>query len=587
MLLTLCAGALAGVDAQGLQATDGGRYPALMEPDLGIENTLAASITMHFGSDLAVLRTADDDHVILDQVTTQDLQISMNVFDAARIGLALPRHKPVVLEGLRQDRSFAGDFAVFVQGPLITGERVNATLTAQLDLPLGSERVWLGDPDPALAAISALEVRNGRLTLLANLGPRVSRTVLIPGMRWGNHWVYGLGARWEPYGPIGLTSELFGRTPINPIGGPAGAYPLEVLATADFRLGPVTLGFGGGRGLTRGLGSPDTRFLGRVDVRPQRKVDRDGDGIGDVRDVCPLRAEDLDDFRDQDGCPDEDNDEDGLLDAVDACPVQAETFNGWRDRDGCPDAPAELEVVVLPDDRPDAVLAWQGQQRVVAPGRPVLLDMEAGLVEIVATAPGFLEARLVESVPEGTGATRILTLEPVPTATVRLVVTDPAGVPVLATLDGVDVPEAGLRIEREAGPWAGQILAPGFFPTAFERELEPGEHEVVEVLQPASLDAEVGFETDSAALTDEALVFLESLRAYLEAHPEAQLVRVEGQADDAGTSAYNYKLSTARAEAVRRWLVEHGVDEARLQAIGSGEAGTERRQVRFRVLIWD
>ena len=64
-------------------------------------------------------------------------------------------------------------------------------------------------------------------------------------------------------------------------------------------------------------------------------------------------------------------------------------------------------------------------------------------------------------------------------------------------------------------------------------------------------------------------------------------MRVEGEADDQGTSAYNYKLSTARATRVRDWLVEHGIDPARLQAIGSGEASAEERQVRFRVLIWD
>ena len=64
--------------------------------------------------------------------------------------------------------------------------------------------------------------------------------------------------------------------------------------------------------------------------------ERDGDGIADAADLCPDDPEDRDGFRDEDGCPDPDNDADGILDANDQCPDVPEPINGQTDTDGCP-----------------------------------------------------------------------------------------------------------------------------------------------------------------------------------------------------------------------------------------------------------
>ncbi len=85
------------------------------------------------------------------------------------------------------------------------------------------------------------------------------------------------------------------------------------------------------------------------------ELDNDGDGIIDGMDACPTAAEDFDQFADTDGCPDPDNDNDGLDDAVDRCPNEPEDLDGDRDADGCPDQDADADGV--PDDSdacPDA-----------------------------------------------------------------------------------------------------------------------------------------------------------------------------------------------------------------------------------------
>ncbi len=64
-------------------------------------------------------------------------------------------------------------------------------------------------------------------------------------------------------------------------------------------------------------------------------IDPDQDFVPGKNDACPQQSEDLDGYRDEDGCPDPDNDDDGVLDGNDACPnVPGDTAAGPTR--GCP-----------------------------------------------------------------------------------------------------------------------------------------------------------------------------------------------------------------------------------------------------------
>jgi len=65
--------------------------------------------------------------------------------------------------------------------------------------------------------------------------------------------------------------------------------------------------------------------------------DKDRDGNPNRKDECPDEPEDVDDFEDDDGCPDLDDDKDGIPDEDDACRLEAEDRDGFEDEDGCPD----------------------------------------------------------------------------------------------------------------------------------------------------------------------------------------------------------------------------------------------------------
>ncbi len=74
---------------------------------------------------------------------------------------------------------------------------------------------------------------------------------------------------------------------------------------------------------------------------------------------------------------------------------------------------------------------------------------------------------------------------------------------------------------------------------------------------------------DSAIRADSAPVLDQAVRLLLENRKVN--VEVEGHTDDRGIDAYNLYLSQLRADTVRRYLIDRGVDAERLKAIGRGE----------------
>jgi len=108
----------------------------------------------------------------------------------------------------------------------------------------------------------------------------------------------------------------------------------------------------------------------------------------------------------------------------------------------------------------------------------------------------------------------------------------------------------------------------------------------------SSLSLPVQFAFDSADILASARHQLDALAEGIRMLPATQSVVIEGHTDAAGPELYNEQLSQRRAHAVRRYLVaSHGIDPARLRAVGMGEyaplAGRdphagENRRVQFR-----
>ena len=224
----------------------------------------------------------------------------------------------------------------------------------------------------------------------------------------------------------------------------------------------------------------------RKEPAPDPFVDRDGDGIPDVRDKCPDEPEDKDGFEDEDGCPDPDNDKDGILDAADKCPNEPEDFDGFEDEDGCPDLDNDQDGIPDPTD----------------------------------------------------------------------------------------------RCPNEPGPASNDGCPPKF--------------EFINVTQEKiELKQAIFFQTAKAVIMPTSFGLMNEVAAALGARPSMQ-VRIEGHTDSRGGHAYNVRLSQARADSVKAYLVGKGISSDRMDAKGYGPdqpidnnktaAGRERnRRVEFMI----
>ena len=81
---------------------------------------------------------------------------------------------------------------------------------------------------------------------------------------------------------------------------------------------------------------------------------------------------------------------------------------------------------------------------------------------------------------------------------------------------------------------------------------------------------QINFVTDSEEILPTSNALLAEIADVILRHPELQRIEIEGHTDDRGGADHNLELSQRRAEAVRRWLVDHGVEEGRLSARGYG-----------------
>jgi outer membrane protein OmpA-like peptidoglycan-associated protein len=88
-------------------------------------------------------------------------------------------------------------------------------------------------------------------------------------------------------------------------------------------------------------------------------------------------------------------------------------------------------------------------------------------------------------------------------------------------------------------------------------------------LGPAIELKNVFFDFNKSELRPESRTELRYLVDLLKAHPQYK-IQIEGHTDSVGTAAYNMKLSEARANAVKQYLITQGIAAKRLTAKGFG-----------------
>jgi len=121
-------------------------------------------------------------------------------------------------------------------------------------------------------------------------------------------------------------------------------------------------------------------------------------------------------------------------------------------------------------------------------------------------------------------------------------------------------------------------------PPAAERPPEPPRGPVQSRPEPVTQNALPGserdftinvgdrtyFDYDKYSVRDDAAPILDAQSTWLKRYPAVQ-VRLEGNCDERGTQEYNLALGARRANAVREYLIAHGVAAGRITTVSYGK----------------
>jgi outer membrane protein OmpA-like peptidoglycan-associated protein len=245
-------------------------------------------------------------------------------------------------------------------------------------------------------------------------------------------------------------------------------------------------------------------------------VDSDGDGVPDAEDKCPT----VPGPKENAGCPlAKDSDGDGIPDDIDRCPLDPEDFDGFQDEDGCPDPDNDGDGIV---DKLDACPNTPGP--VENRGCPVMDRDGDGVPDNEDKCPD----------------------QPGPKENFGCPDTD---------RDHDGIPD---RLDKCPDD-------PGLPPDGC-----PKKYALVEIKRDRILiKQQVHFASARYKVLPDSFKLLDQVALVLRDYPSMK-VAVEGHTDTVGPEAMNMKLSQARADDVKAYLVRKGVSEDRLEAVGYG-----------------
>lgn len=296
---------------------------------------------------------------------------------------------------------------------------------------------------------------------------------------------------------------------------------------------------------------PETPFSVIVDKKGC-PVDTDGDGVPDYLDKCPKTPKEAYGRIDQNGCP-ADNDSDGVADYKDKCPDTPKDAIAYvdtlgctpdKDKDGvadykdkCPDTPAGIKVDTLgcPLDSDTDGIADNLDK---CPGTP-------------AAARGFVDSNGCPLDTDGDGVPDYLDKCPNTPVEARGFI-DKNGCPLDSDGDGVS-------------DYLRKSKAPVVVTNKQQQEIKK---EVRNLFQKALQG--IQFETGKYVIKPVSYKILNQIAGVLIANP-TYIVEIRGHTDNVGKPETNLKLSTKRAEAVMRYLINKKVEAKRMTAKGYGD----------------
>lgn len=358
LLLSLAAHAQEGFNAHGYEAAGQPDNPLgyleLFYPDAGWSGSWDAGVVFDYADDPLIEDTPTGPKPVLDQVLGANLVGGASILGYARVEAAFPVY-PYALD---QVGTFAGlgDLRLDANIPFlkVQDRRPGISVVPTVWFPTGTNLRYLGDPGMTFGATLAVAEELGPVGLAVNLGGRVGRQESVRNVSWGPGFTAGLGLGYRVTDAMSAAVEARVGPSYKANDGSL-QLPAESLVHLRTRL-PLGLYVvaGAGTAVHQGIGAGRFRVvagLGWSEKGVEPEKDKDGDGLLDKSDRCATEAEDMDGYRDNDGCPDLDNDLDHVPDTTDRCPNEPEDADDILDEDGCPELDADQDAVPDGSDR--------------------------------------------------------------------------------------------------------------------------------------------------------------------------------------------------------------------------------------------
>ena len=411
-------------------------------------------------------------------------------------------------------------------------------------MPTGNPNLFLTSGVPTLGVKAAVSRTMRRVHAAAHFGYRFKPGYAAIGDNIAADdeilWGIGVGASPVP-GKFDLNVELSGAGIVGPGLELVGAYdgramthsPAELLVSARLRFPKgFDAVFGGGPGISRGVGTPVFRVFAGLSYGPIR--DKDGDGVLEPEDKCPDRPEDRDGFEDLDGCPDPDNDFDGVPDVDDFCPEDPEDADGFADENGCPDHDNDEDGLLDPEDScPDEAEDMDGH--LDDDGCPEPDNDEDGVLDALDKCP--LQAEDLDSWRDADGCPEL------------------------------DNDSDGIEDDAD--------LCPN------DPENHNGKHDddgcpddVLAVISGDRIQllGDIRFATGGSSPARRSYPTINAVRRLMESHPEISKVRVTVAAEQVSGRRDGRTLADKRAKAVIKQMVRGGLSSDRLASGGASAA---------------
>ncbi len=259
--------------------------------------------------------------------------------------------------------------------------------------------------------------------------------------------------------------------------------------------------------------------------------DEDKDGLKDNEDDCPQVPEDIDGYQDTDGCPDPDNDKDGILDTLDKCPNEPEDKDGFADEDGCPDLDNDGDGVPdakdLCPDKPEDFDNFEDHD-----GCPDLDNDKDGVEDSGDRCPN--QAEDIDGFEDTDGCPDLDN--------------DKDGIPDLKD-QCPNEPEVFNGVDDQDG-----------CPDSVKKEINMPRQQILNGVM---------FRSGTAELTFDSYQYIDPLVRTLKQYPEVD-IEIRGHTEGIGDPGANMKLSQARADAVKQYLISKEIASDRIRTQGMG-----------------